>query len=193
MNNPDITGVVLAGGAGRRVANRDKGLLVWRGKPLVEHVVCRLAPQVGPLIISCNRNLVQYSKYSDQVIPDNRGEFQGPLAGLETVAPAIGTSYLLVVTCDAPLLPTDLAERLVAPLLLSEANCISYAHDGVREQYLCAAMHAACLRSLTPYLDAGNRSVKDWFALHGAVAVDYSDSHEAFRNFNSEQDLRPSS
>ena len=78
----DITGLILAGGAGRRVEGRDKGLIDWQGKPLVQHVALRLRPQVGQLIISCNRNIETYRELADKTVTDSRRDFQGPLAGL---------------------------------------------------------------------------------------------------------------
>ena len=79
----NITGLILAGGAGRRVDGRDKGLIPWRGKPLIAHVCDRLKPQIGELLVSCNRNHLSYKAYSDVVITDSRQDFQGPLAGLD--------------------------------------------------------------------------------------------------------------
>ena len=89
----DITGLILAGGAGRRVAGRDKGLIEWHGKPLVEHVADRLRPQIGQLIISCNRNVTAYRKLADKIVVDSRRDFQGPLAGLEAASSLIETPF----------------------------------------------------------------------------------------------------
>jgi molybdopterin-guanine dinucleotide biosynthesis protein A len=50
-----ITGVVLAGGMGRRMGGADKGLQDLRGQPLVACAIDRLAPQVDHLLISANR------------------------------------------------------------------------------------------------------------------------------------------
>jgi molybdopterin-guanine dinucleotide biosynthesis protein A len=52
-NKRQITGLILAGGAGRRVGGSDKGLLSYRGRPLIAQVVQRLGPQVGALMIWC--------------------------------------------------------------------------------------------------------------------------------------------
>lgn len=183
---PRVTGLILAGGAGRRVGCRDKGLIQWRGKPLVAHVAHRLQPQVEQLLISCNRNSAQYQHYAKTTMADTRRDFQGPLAGLEAAAPYVDTKYLVVVPCDNPGLPGDLVQRLLAPLL-DRANTgadISYAHDGERGQYLCAAMHRECLTSVTAYLDAGHRTVRHWYQSQQSVAVDFSDEAQCFCNFN---------
>ena len=62
MIAPDqITGLVLAGGRGQRLGGVDKGLQAWHGLPLVDHALVRLAPQVGAVLISANRNAPAYA------------------------------------------------------------------------------------------------------------------------------------
>ena len=182
----NITGLILAGGAGRRVGERDKGLISWHGKPLVAHVSNCLKPQVSDLLISCNRNFSRYGEFSTQILADDRQDFQGPLAGVEAALPFILTDFLVVVSCDMPHLPKDLVNRLIAPLSEEANDCpeISYAHDGVRAQYLCAAMRRDCLTSLTQYLNEGHRAVRDWYKNRDTVTVDFSDCESSFRNYN---------
>lgn len=182
----NITGLILAGGAGRRVGCRDKGLLPWQGKSLVTHVAQRLQPQVGRLLISCNRNFTQYQQIAETTVADTRRDFQGPLAGLEAAAPHIHTRLLVVVACDIPLLPDDLVQRLVAALDDTGKNnpALSYAHDGERGQYLCAAMLTECLPTLTAFLDEGHRAVRRWYQRQNSIAVDFSDRAACFINYN---------
>lgn len=181
-----ITALILAGGAGRRVGHRDKGLILWEGKPLIAHVSAALKPQVTDMLISCNRNFACYEKFASHVVADTRRNFQGPLAGLEAASAAINTELLVVVSCDMPHLPDDLVERLLAPLLNIADNApdISYAHDGLRAQYLCAGLRKTSLSSLPQFLDEGQRAVQDWYRSRNAVAVDFSDQHACFRNYN---------
>jgi molybdopterin-guanine dinucleotide biosynthesis protein A len=182
----DVTGLILAGGKGRRVGNRDKGLILLKGKPLIAHVSNRLLPQVGALLISCNRNFSRYKHFAAQTVTDTRRDFQGPLAGMEAAYPYIQTEFLVVVGCDIPHLPLDLVIRLTAPLVGEDngASEISYAHDGVREQYLCAAIRRDCLASLSGFLDAGHRAVRDWYNSRTSVIVDFSDQGSGFKNYN---------
>tara|TARA_R110002124_G_scaffold11514_8_gene54623 strand:- start:384 stop:1055 length:672 start_codon:yes stop_codon:yes gene_type:complete len=181
-----ITALILAGGAGRRVGHRDKGLLPWRGKPLVAHVIDALDPQVDDILISCNRNFERYKAYCANIVQDTRRDFQGPLAGMEAALTCIQTELLVVVSCDMPHLPFDFVEQLMAPLMLdgNDAAEISYAHDGTRAQYLCAGMRTACLTSLPGFLDSGGRAVKDWYRSRHSISVDFSDRHSCFRNYN---------
>lgn len=180
------TGLILAGGAGRRVQGRDKGLIDWQGRPLVAHVAQRLRPQVDRMLISCNRNVEQYARLADGTVSDTRRDFQGPLAGIEAVIPLLDSEFLVVVACDTPMIPLDLVERLLQPLLRDGDSSaqVSYAHDGEREQYLCAAMHRRCLESLPAYLDQGGRAVRHWYAEYPCSAVDFSAAAGAFANYN---------
>jgi len=181
-----ITALILAGGAGRRVGHRDKGLILWQGRPLIAHVSAALKPQVAEMLISCNRNFSWYEQYASHTVADTRRDFQGPLAGLEAASLAVKTELLVVVSCDMPHLPADLVERLISPLMNVADNSpdISYAHDGVRAQYLCAGLRKHSLSSLPQFLDAGQRAVQDWYRSRNAVVVDFSDQHACFRNYN---------
>jgi molybdenum cofactor guanylyltransferase len=182
----NITGLILAGGKGQRVGNRDKGLILLEGKPLIAHISDILLPQVGELLISCNRNFSRYKNFAAQTMADTRRDFQGPLAGIEAAYPYIQTEFLVVVSCDMPYLPPDLVSRLTTPLVDGGdgAPDISYVHDGVREQYLCAAIRRDCLTSLGGFLDAGHRAVRDWYKSRDSVAVDFSDHRSGFKNYN---------
>jgi len=176
----------LAGGAGRRVGGKDKGVLPWKGKPMVAHVVERLSPQVDQLFISCNRNSEVYQKFCTQTISDLRSDHEGPLAGLEAAAQYIHTPFLLVTSCDMPKLPRDLTLRLLSPHLQTDTPYfdISYANDGLQAQYLAAVMRTECLSSLTAFLDRGERAVRRWYRERSAISVDFSDCPEAFSNLN---------
>jgi molybdenum cofactor guanylyltransferase len=181
-----ITALILAGGAGRRVGHRDKGLILWQGKPLIAHVIAALKPQVAEILISCNRNFSCYEKFASHIVADSRQDFQGPLAGLEAASAVIKTELLVVVSCDMPHLPHDLVERLLAPILNATPNApeICYAHDGSRAQYLCAGLRRDSLASLPQFLDEGHRAVHDWYRSRNAIAVDFADQHACFRNYN---------
>jgi molybdopterin-guanine dinucleotide biosynthesis protein A len=181
----DTTGLVLAGGAGRRVGGADKGLLCWEGEPLAAQVVQRLRGEVTTVLISCNRNQAYYATLADRIVADQRPGFAGPLAGIEAAVAVLDSEFLLISPCDAPRLPRDLGARLLAALNKAGADTdISYAHDGERGHYLCAMLRTRILDSLTPELDSGTRAVRDWYRLHKCIAVDFSAQRSCFRNIN---------
>lgn len=183
----DITALILAGGRGSRMEGADKGLLRIAGRPLVEYVQQNLLPQVGDILISANRNLEKYQAYCQQVIADEMGEYWGPLAGVASAASYLETKYLLVVPCDAPLLPDDLVTRLLAGL--QDKHQLAVAFDGSRLQNTVMLMTADQVKTITSYLQGGGRKVQDWIRQSDFVEVDFSDTSESFINVNDAHDL----
>lgn len=88
MSRPGITGVVLAGGLGRRMGGVDKGLQILHGRPMAAWVAERLAPQVDELLINANQNAERYAALGHRIIADQVPGFAGPLAGLHAALSA---------------------------------------------------------------------------------------------------------
>lgn len=183
VSRENITAVILAGGEGRRAGNRDKGTISWHGLPLIAHVRDRLAPQVGKILISCNRNVDFYADYAELTFPDLRSDYQGPMAGLEAAANHVDTDYVLIAPCDTPALPDNLVPLLLAALLTDDSDGC-YARSGDRDHYLCVLLRRPCLETVSGYLDGGGRTVRHWFAQHRIKAVDIGPDNGAFRNIN---------
>jgi molybdopterin-guanine dinucleotide biosynthesis protein A len=133
----DLAAVVLAGGAGLRVGGRDKGLMEQGGVTLVERVLARLAPQIGQVLISANRNQDRYARFGFPVVADLQAGFHGPLAGISAALAQSPARWLLTVPVDALEFPGDLAVRLHQRALELDA-AVTVAHDGTRRQPLFA-------------------------------------------------------
>jgi molybdenum cofactor guanylyltransferase len=142
-----ITGVVIAGGQGRRMGGADKGLVMLAGRPMVEHVIARLKPQVGRLIINANRNLEAYEAMGYAVITDTVRGHVGPLAGFLAAMRAARGPYILTAACDTPLIAADLATRLWRTLEKEEAE-LAVAHDGDYLQPLFALISVSLADSV---------------------------------------------
>jgi molybdenum cofactor guanylyltransferase len=112
ITKEEITGLVLAGGEGRRVGGSDKGLLDFNGCRLIEHQIAWLKPQVNNLLISANRNISTYQSFGYPVISDQTESAQGPLQGLLKALEQCTTRYLYVHPIDVPNLPADTISRL---------------------------------------------------------------------------------
>jgi molybdenum cofactor guanylyltransferase len=176
----EIAGLILAGGEGRRVGGADKGLLDYRGKPLVAHVIERLAPQVDRLLISANRNLDAYRAFGYPVLTDLATDRLGPLAGIQAGLTACETPWLIVCPCDCPLLPNDLVARLMASIGTA-ALAIAATSEGLQPTFLLC--RGDLLPALENYLMSGERKVGAWCRRQGAVEVNFPDSR-AFCNLN---------
>ncbi|NEX19800.1 molybdenum cofactor guanylyltransferase [Thiorhodococcus mannitoliphagus] len=179
----DITGVILAGGAGRRMDGRDKGLLPFGGRALVEWVIDALAPQVGALMISANRNLDAYGRYGIPVIRDTEPGFQGPLAGILSAMQRAQTPWILTLPCDVPFAPRNLAHRLGSEIIRQRAD-LAVATDGARRHNLHALLPRALAPDLVGFLARGERKVELWQRGHRIAQADFSDCPDGFLNLN---------
>jgi len=191
-----ITGLLLAGGRGMRMGGVDKGLQLLHGKPLAQHVISRLAPQTGALLISANRNAQRYAElgapFNARVIGDTLPDFPGPLAGLLAGLNAARTGYLLSAPCDTPALPVDLAARLAEALAAEQADIATVvtanAHGETSLHPVFALLRTSLADDLAAWLAAGERKVRAWYARHKTVEVTFADER-AFYNVNSLQEL----
>ena len=183
-----ITGLILAGGQGHRFGNRDKGLIEWQGKALVEHALDFLRPQTDNIIISCNRNFSVYQQYGYPCVEDIMSDYQGPLAGVQTGLKNCPTELCLVIPCDSPKLPADLLSRLLKALRNNNAD-LAYAFDGERQHFLTALIKTTVEPSLNSYLKQEDRRVRGWFKHISVTEVDFSDQNKAFLNLNSPEAL----
>jgi molybdopterin-guanine dinucleotide biosynthesis protein A len=184
----DITGLILAGGMGRRMGGADKGLLLLHGRALAALALERLRPQVGSVFISANRNLEAYAAFGAEVLPDRLPDYPGPLAGVHAALSRIGTPWLATCPCDSPFLPPDLVARLMDAVLASGAP-LAVAHTAGRSQPAFMLCRRELLPALTAWLTSGNRKFGAWQESQGAAPADFEDCPECFANFNTPEDM----
>ena len=183
-----ITGVVLAGGLGRRMGGVDKGLQLLNGRPLVCHVIERLAPQVDELLINANQNGERYASFGHRVVPDKIPDFAGPLAGLHAALSAAAHPLVATVPCDSPFLPADLISRLFSALTANAAD-LAVACTFDQPQPVFCLCRRTVLPHLTEYLARGERKMADWYATLKVVEVAFDDEAAAFENINTREEL----
>ncbi|MBS1186032.1 MAG: mobA [Burkholderiaceae bacterium] len=187
-----ITGLILAGGQGSRMGHLDKGLQLLAGEPLIAHVIRRLSPQVGPLLINANRNLETYRQFGSPVVSDELTGFEGPLAGLQAGLRHCSTPYLVTAPCDGPFLPEDLVAKLSDALAREQAD-VALAVTGEGEQRqpqpVYCLLKTALLPQLENYLHSGQRKIGGWYAPLKVAEVHFGDE-TAFRNINTLDELR---
>lgn len=192
IDRGQLMGVVLAGGEGRRMGGQDKGLLLWRGEPMIARVLAALQPVVAEVMISANRSLSEYRAFAQRVEPDLPAcQAQGPLGGLltaMTLARSLGYDALLVCPCDTPALTPHVLRKLLQaagpfperPTVTTVAGRLHPLH-GVFPVSLASAL-AGCLardeRRVRVFLDAVN-----------TTTVDCTDEASAFINCNTLADL----
>jgi molybdenum cofactor guanylyltransferase len=182
-SRPSITGVVLAGGRATRMGGIDKGLVELAGRPMIAHVLARLAPQVDQILVNANRNVDRYAAFGWPVVPDSDTGFLGPLAGLVAGLRASETPLVLTVPCDSPRVATDLARRLHEALERENAE-IAVAFDGEWLQPVFMLARRQVLDDLEGFLAQGGRKIDRWFEQHRLARADFSDRKESFVNVN---------
>ena len=184
----DVTGIVLAGGQGRRMGGVDKGLVDLDGTPMIAHVLARLVPQVGDVLINANQNLDRYRAFGYPVVPDAVGGFAGPLAGLHAGMTRASRGFVVTVPCDSPFLPRDLVPRLRAKLDEKGAQ-LAVAKTFDQPHPVFALVRRDLLPNLAAFLASGGRKIDAWYAAFRAVEVAFDDEALAFRNINTADEL----
>ena len=181
-----VTGIVLAGGQGRRMGGVDKGLQLLHGKPMVAAVLARLAPQVSEILINANQNLSDYARFGHRVIPDAIGGFAGPLAGLHACLGEARNDLVVTVPCDSPFLPMDLLSRLRKEI---NDNDLAVAKTGDQPHPVFALVRTSVKAGLEDFLRKGGRKIDAWYSTLNVVEVRFDDEAEAFRNINTREEL----
>ena len=190
IEKKDITAVILAGGKGRRLGGQDKGLVHYKNKPLIEHVIERIEPQVSTILVNANRNQETYMGYGFPVINDELSNYQGPLAGFATAMKVATTSHIITLPCDGPLLPENLVSRMLDTLnstSTTASDAIIVAHNGERLQPVYALIPVNLISSLEQFLENGERKIDLWYTKHAMQIADFSDTPNVFDNINTEE------
>ena len=184
----DTVGVILAGGLSRRMGGGDKGLRTLAGKPMLAHVIERLAPQVQCCVINANGDASRFIPFALPVVPDTFGDFAGPLAGVLAgmrwaLSHVPETRCIVTVPSDSPLLPGDLVARLAAGLA-PQRETIVLAQSMGRLHPVVGLWPVFLASELQDALEAGVRKILAWTDRHGAVQVSFPPMHLAGIEFD---------
>ena len=186
----DITAVIIAGGQGKRLGGRNKGLLQLNHQTFVALLLKKLAKQSRTQIISANNDLEDYQQYGVPVIKDITDNYQGPLSGIISCKDYINSPLVLTVPCDSPLIPDNLSQRLLDAYNSEPNTTLCVVDDGSQLQNLFMLFDAALLDDMTGYFQSGQRKVYGWIKQHSFKAVDFSDCPNNFINVNDENSLQ---
>lgn len=186
-----IGGLILAGGASRRMGGVAKGLVPLAGRPLAAHVYRRLRPQVGCGWVSVRAGMPPHD-LPWPTVEDARPEASGPLAGVAAglaAARAGGRDLLLVVPCDAPQLPRDLGRRLYRVLLTQQAPA-AVVHACGHVQPTFALLRTGLADSAAVSLARTGGALWRWLEQVGAAAAGCDDLVAGLANINTPEQLR---
>ena len=187
----NTSALILAGGQGRRMDHNDKGLLLWKNKMLISHVIDNVKNQLDHIIINANQHHDQYKQLNYDLISDSIEGFKGPLSGiLSAMQYYKETDYLFVLPCDCPTPPKDLFQRLARQLNENQQANIAIANDGKRLQPLFGLYKTSLLPNIEQALNNDHNKVMQFIEDNHFVSVDYSDQAESFKNFNRPEDMQ---
>jgi molybdopterin-guanine dinucleotide biosynthesis protein A len=191
----DIPAVILAGGRGSRMGGLDKAFLPLAGRPLVAHLVGRLAPQCAPIAINANGDPVRFASFGLPILPDSAEGQPGPLAGILAAldwAHGIGAEAVMTAAVDTPFLPPDLAGRLRLAAGPSGA-AIAASPDAagrIRPHPTFGLWPVRARDGLRACLAAGERKLMLWAEALGAGVAEFAPApHDPFFNINTPEDL----
>ena len=194
-NDGTVVGVILAGGLSRRMGGGDKCLHPLAGRPMLDHVIDRFAPQVSRLALNANGDPARFAAWPLPVIPDIIKGHAGPLAGVLTAmawakqsSPSV--QWVATVAADTPFLPADLVSSLMSaankeslPLAVARSAGRHHPVFGLWDVGLFADLHMAVFTE-------GVRKVDSWTARHRIAEVGFSaPSGDPFFNVNTPDDL----
>ncbi|MGY4535378.1 molybdopterin-guanine dinucleotide biosynthesis protein A [Pseudomonas sp. TE3786] len=179
---PACSILLLAGGRGQRMGGLDKGLVSWRGKPLIAHLHGLTRPLTDDLIISCNRNQALYAHYADQLVGDDNADFCGPLAGIRAGLAVARYPWVLVLPCDAPLIDLPLLQAMQR--LAEEQQKPVMLRRGAQWEPLFSLLPTAIAPGVEEAWQAGKRSPRQVFEWQGAMYLDLAEDDPRLANLN---------
>jgi|TARA_R110002072_G_scaffold727_24_gene5392 molybdopterin-guanine dinucleotide biosynthesis protein A len=194
--NETICGVLLAGGLSRRMGGGDKSLQIIDGKPILDRVISRAAPQVDKLVLNVNGDASRFAAYDLPIAPDPIEGFAGPLAGvlagMNWAADHLPNCQTIVTfATDAPFVPVDLVVCLKAE---QEAQCatLACAASNGRNHPVFALWPLALRADLRKaLLEEGVRKVDVFTARYSQAVVAWPTlPFDPFFNANRPEDLK---
>lgn len=187
-------GVILAGGLARRMGGGDKGMRLLGGRPLLEHVLARLLPQVERVVLSSNGDPARFAQWHLTVVPDGVPEPRGPLAGvlagmLWTSKNCRGVAEIVTVPTDSPFIPHDLVSKLKDARERAGA-AIAVAASGGRRHPVVALWPVRLAPQLAQALASGEQRVGGWVLAQEAATVEWPIvQYDPFLNINRPEEL----
>lgn len=190
MTVKSLSGAIVAGGKGERMSGRDKGLLLYNGLAMVQHVFQSMPDTIEKVFINANRNVKEYEKLGVDVVTDRpKYKDKGPLSGLFSCLKHADSSHLLISPCDTPNI-TEEAFTALVEAGMHEPDKIHYfiSHSGMHPLHAILPVKSA-LSVLKTFLDKkeGN-SVIAFYQLHGCHSVHWDRDNDLL-NINRPEQL----
>ncbi|MBN1237832.1 MAG: NTP transferase domain-containing protein [Gammaproteobacteria bacterium] len=171
---PKLTGLVLAGGASRRMG-RDKGALDYGGEPQVRRAWRLLASVCGEAFVSTNAARAAAPPYRDLPLILDPEDYTGPAAGLLAAWARRPDSAWLALAVDMPLVDRALLAVLVEGRD-PQAIATCFRHDDGTLEPLCTIWEPSARAPLQAEIEAGRRSPRRFLLSQPVAALRPPDS-----------------
>lgn len=186
-----ITVAIMAGGQSSRMGT-DKAFVQLNGKPLIQHVIDRMAHIDESEVILITNRPQDYAHlglpmYSD-IYPN-----MGSLGGIYTAITAAANRFTLVVACDMPFINSDILDLMLSKAV-DDVDIIVPRVDGY-PQALHAMYSKACLMPIEQQLRNNRLKIIRFYDQMRVCYLDEADylKHDphgmSFCNINTPQDL----
>ena len=152
--------VIQAGGESRRMG-RDKALMPFLNRPLIQRVVDRMAPIADEVLVTTNRPK-DYRFLDLPLFPDLKPG-RGALGGLYTALSSATGDIVAVVACDMPFASAALIEVASKLLAQEEADVVIPNSGGNLEPLHAVYRRETCLPAIQAAIDADKWRVISWF------------------------------
>jgi molybdenum cofactor guanylyltransferase len=169
MPSIPLTGLVLAGGASRRM-NRDKGTLRYYSDPQAIHAWRLLNDLCGRAYVSANTLQADAAPYTELPLIVDEGYYRGPAAGLKAAWTRHPEAAWLTLAVDMPLVDSPLLEELEAARDMN-APATAFRHADGTVEPLCTIWEPAARTPLLEQIARGDASLSRFLETHGAAFV----------------------
>ena len=170
-----VAGLILAGGLSRRMGGGDKSLRMLGGQPMLAHVIARLRPQAGTLVLNANGDPLRFAQFGLPVVADTVPDFAGPLAGILAgmrwaLTHAPQARWIASAAADTPFFPHDLVARLLAATGGADTTiALAASADGMQPVF--GLWPIALAGDLERALISGTRKILAWTDRHAHTSV----------------------
>ena len=204
LDSDHVGYLLLAGGQSRRMGGGDKNLMLLGGKPLLQHVLDRIDIGAAPVLLNANGDAGRYASFNLPVRADVVDGFAGPLAGILTGLEWAASAYphithMISLATDAPFLPRDLPDRLMAGLIdkgadIAQASSTDTRTDVTKSENrrhpVFAIWPVALVADLRHALvDQDIRKIDDFTARYHCAVVPFEGVPDPFMNLNRPEDF----
>jgi molybdopterin-guanine dinucleotide biosynthesis protein A len=185
-----LTGIILAGGKGSRLG-RDKGLIGWKGRKVVEIAIDTLAPFCREILISSNNP--EYEKFGCRVVPD-LSPGNGPMMGIYSALKCSASPANLLLAVDNVLVTGSFYQYLLSKELSGAQVAVPFVGNRFYEP-LVGYYSTTCISVMEQMMSEGNFKLPDLFnsvmVIKLLVEQEFADFHPAyFKSLNQPQDLQ---